>query len=112
MRGINCGVVAAALLAAAWSLDPAMAEELRDPVRPSSTGVEANPRVANVAGGCIALQHEGPVVAARLIVRNSTRPDVGPYRVKLPGYATNPDDPSTDAYAPFLIEARPGDTLR
>jgi FtsP/CotA-like multicopper oxidase with cupredoxin domain len=50
------------------------------------------------------------VRAASLIVRNTVRPDVGPYRVTLPGYATEGD--ATDHYAPFVIEAQPGDTLR
>src|SRR5205807_899711 len=51
------------------------------------------------------------VRAASLMVRNTVRPDVGPYRVTLPGYATE-QDPNGDHYAPFVIEVRPGDTLR
>ena len=43
------------------------------------------------------------------MVRNSLRNDVGPYSVTLPGYAT---DGIQDSYRPFLIKAKPGDTLR
>ena len=43
------------------------------------------------------------------MVRNSLRNDVGPYSVTLPGYAT---DGTQESYRPFLIKAKPGDTLR
>ena len=92
-------------------LGPAVAVELQQPVAPSSSGVVANPPVGNVANGCVPLGPASAIVAAHLIVRNSSRPDVGPYTVTLPGYATNAD-PSTDRYAPFIIEAPAGDTLR
>jgi hypothetical protein len=51
-------------------------------------------------------------VRAQLVVRNSSRNDVGPYRVTLPGYATGPTDGGEDSYRPFLIRAKPGDMLR
>jgi hypothetical protein len=61
--------------------------------------------------GC-PLAKPGPVVRAQLVVRNSSRNDVGPYRVTLPGYATGPTDGGEDSYRPFLIRAKPGDMLR
>jgi FtsP/CotA-like multicopper oxidase with cupredoxin domain len=50
-------------------------------------------------------------VRAQLVVRNSPR-NVGPYRVTLSGYARSPTDKGEDSYRPFLIRAKPGDTLR
>lgn len=49
---------------------------------------------------------------ARLIARDSIRHDVGPYSVKLPGYTNRPSDMGHDSYAPFIIQACRGDTLR
>jgi FtsP/CotA-like multicopper oxidase with cupredoxin domain len=49
---------------------------------------------------------------ARLIARDSIRHDVGPYTVKLPGYTKSPRDMGHDSYAPFIIQACRGDTLR
>jgi FtsP/CotA-like multicopper oxidase with cupredoxin domain len=102
----------AVTFASAWALVPAAAIELRDPVAPSSTGVVPNPPNPGGVGACTPLPAEGPVTAASLIVRNSNRPDVGPYTVQLPGYATDPVDPSKDRYAPFVIETKAGNTLR
>lgn len=48
----------------------------------------------------------------QLTVRSSPRDDVGPYTVTLPGYARPGLQPTADSYAPFLIEACRGDTLR
>ena len=115
MAGFRRRVIAACFASAATGattltttlatmLGPAVAVELQQPVAPSSSGVVANPPVGNVANGCVPLGPAGTIVAAHLIVRNSSRPDVGPYTVTLPGYATNAD-PSTDRYAPFIIEA-------
>ncbi len=61
---------------------------------------------------CPALGPPGHIVRSRLIARDTARADVGPYTVTLPGYATDPADATRDSYAPFLIEAKPGDTLR
>ncbi len=88
---------------------PGRAAELVQPVLLSATGEAANPAVP---AGCTLLGPESTVRYARLIVRNTVRHDVGPYAVQLPGYATNLSDPSNDSYAPTLIAANPGDTLR
>ncbi len=111
MHVIRC-VVVAMTFASAWELVPAAAVELRDPVAPNTAGVVANPPNPGGVGPCTPLPAEGPVTAASLIVRNSNRPDVGPYTVQLPGYATDPIDPSKDRYAPFVIETKAGNTLR
>lgn len=54
----------------------------------------------------------GPVVPGRLVIRNTDRPDVGSYTVKLPGYSTSLEVLDYDSYRPFLVTAMPGDTLR
>ena len=54
----------------------------------------------------------GPIVPGRLVVRDTDRPDVGPYTVKLPGYGTGSEALGQDSYRPFLVTAAPGDTLR
>jgi len=74
------------------------AGELRDPPRLSAFG--------RAADGC----GQGPVL--NLAVRESLRRDVGPYAVRLHGYAGNPRQPGRDSYAPPLIEAHAGTTLR
>ena len=80
------------------------ADELKSPLDPSKdVAPDPAPSV-----GC-SLSAPGPVVKAKLVVRNSLRNDVGPYSVTLPGYAT---DGKQDSYRPFLIRAKPGDTLR
>lgn len=54
----------------------------------------------------------GLVSPGRLVIRDTNRPDVGPYAVTLPGYAADPASAAADSYRPFLIAAAPGDTLR
>jgi FtsP/CotA-like multicopper oxidase with cupredoxin domain len=83
------------------------ADELKPPLVPSP---DINPDP--VPGVGCTLPKPGPVVRAQLVVRNSSRNDVGPYRVTLPGYATGRTDKGEDSYRPFLIKAKPGDTLR
>lgn len=77
---------------------PAGAAELREPPR--------LPVLRHAADGC----GRGPVLD--LSVRESLRRDVGPYAVRLHGYVGNPRQPGADSYAPPLIEAAPGTTLR
>jgi hypothetical protein len=98
-----------ALTAAA---NPGLADELLALNPPSSTQVEDGD------GTLCNLGAIGPVVRARLVVRD-TRRAVGPYVVRLPGYATADSEASTkddvdaiDSFAPFIIRAKPGDTLR
>jgi FtsP/CotA-like multicopper oxidase with cupredoxin domain len=91
----------------AWS-STVPAAELRQPVKPNAGSVVP---LLQVQPGCPPPPASKAVRAASLIVRNTMRPDVGPYRVTLPGYATE-GDASGDHYAPFVIEAQPGDSLR
>lgn len=77
---------------------PAQGAELRDPPR--------LPVLGQAADGC----GRGPVLG--LAVRQSLRRDVGPYAVRLHGYVGNARQPGGDSYAPPLIEAMPGTTLR
>ena len=83
------------------------ADELKPPLAPSSD-VSPDP----VPGAGCTLPKPGDVVWAELVLRNSSRADVGPYRVTLPGYATGSTAKGEDSYRPFLIRAKPGDTLR
>ena len=77
---------------------PAGATELREPPRLTVLG-----QAGDACG-------RGPVL--NLAVRESLRRDVGPYAARLHGYAGNPRQPGADSYAPPLIEATPGTTLR
>ena len=54
--------------------------------------------------------HASPSV--NLYVRESPRRDVGPYAVKLPGYAVGPRDKGRDSYAPMILSACPGDEMK
>jgi FtsP/CotA-like multicopper oxidase with cupredoxin domain len=83
------------------------ADELKPPLVPSSA-ISPDP----VPGAGCTLPKQGLVVPAQLAVRNSSRNDVGPYRVTLPGYAKVAADKGEDSYRPFLIRGKPGDTLR
>src|SRR5579871_3983546 len=84
------------------------ATELLAPLPLSDTGVvDAPPSGA----GC-ALPSPGPLRKSLLFVRDTVRSDVGPYNVKLPGYATDSTDAAHDTYRPYLIRSKPGDTLR
>ncbi len=82
--------------------------ELQPPISLRSPGVTSYPP----DDGCTRLGPLGPVDPAALIVRDTPRPDVGPYKVSLPGYATNPTSTSSDVYRPYLINTAPGHTLR
>jgi FtsP/CotA-like multicopper oxidase with cupredoxin domain len=82
------------------------ADDLQPPL-PMSTGVVDAPPLGS---GCT-LPAAGPLQKSLLIVRDTTR-TIGPYTVKLPGYATDPNDTAHDSYRPYLIRAKPGDSLR
>lgn len=81
------------------------AEDLQQPRLLNTVGLAATPPTGP---GCPATSSLGPRRFARLIVRDAMRPDVGPYTVQLPGYSTGREN----LYRPFIIKARPGDTLR
>ena len=92
------------------SLAPrAAAAELLDPVPLLTSGLAANPAPAS---GCTPPAETGPVDEFQVITRNTPRPDVGPYTVTLPGYATNLSSSAGDSYRPYLLRANPGDTIR
>lgn len=76
---------------------PAAAAELREP-RPLLT-------TAQPAGAC------GPGAAIGLVLRESLRPDVGPYAVSLPGYGQG-EDAAADRYAPYMMRIAGGQELR
>src|ERR1700730_15561212 len=82
------------------------ADDLMPPLS-LSTGVVDEPPLGP---GCT-LPAAGPLQKSLLIVRDTPR-IVGPYKVKLPGYATDPNDTANDSYRPYLIRAKPGDSLR
>jgi FtsP/CotA-like multicopper oxidase with cupredoxin domain len=103
--GFRSAVFIVALTA---SLSPGEATELLPPLFLSDTGVVNAPPLG---AGC-ALPSPGPLSKSLLIVRNTVRSDVGPYNVTLPGYATDSTDAAHDTYRPYLIRAKPGDTLR
>lgn len=85
---------------------PAEAGDLLPPLS-LSTGVVDAPAMGP---GCT-LSTAGPLQKGLLIVRDTTR-TVGPYNVQLPGYATDLNDTGSDSFRPYLIRARPGDSLR
>jgi FtsP/CotA-like multicopper oxidase with cupredoxin domain len=90
------------------SLSSGEATELLAPLTLLDTGVIDAPPLGS---GC-ALPSPGPLRKSLLFVRDTVRPDVGPYNVTLPGYATTSGDAAHDTYRPYLIRANPGDTLR
>jgi FtsP/CotA-like multicopper oxidase with cupredoxin domain len=98
----------AAAICVSAAIGVCSADELKPPLDPSGD-ISPDP----VPGAGCSLSKSGLVVKAQLVVRNSLRNDVGPYSVKqLPGYATGLTDKGQDSYRPFLIRAKPGDTLR
>ena len=99
---------ALAALATAGLLAPARSAELLDPIPLATSGLSANP---SPASGCTPAA-EGHVDEFLAVVRNSPRPDVGPYTVTLPGYSASSTTAAGDSYRPFLIQANPGDTIR
>ena len=107
---LMAGVALAALstFAPGQIVGRAGAAELLDPVPLLTSGLAANP---SPASGCTPAA-EGHVDEFQAVVRNSARPDVGPYTVTLPGYASNPGSAAADSYRPFLLQASPGDTIR
>jgi FtsP/CotA-like multicopper oxidase with cupredoxin domain len=82
------------------------ADDLKPPL-PLSTEVVDEPPLGP---GCT-LPAAGRLQKALLIVRDTPKA-VGPYTAKLPGYATDPNDTTHDSYRPYLITAKPGDSLR
>ena len=97
-------LVWATALSVSVAIGVCSADELKPPLEPSQ---DVGPDPAPGAG--CPLSKPAQVVKAKLVVRNSLRNDVGPYSVTLPGYAT---DGTQESYRPFLIKAKPGDTLR
>ena len=95
-----------------------LAAELQQPVPLPAAAVPtaASPDAVDPAGAqttCPALPPpSGPVLPGRLVIRDTDRPDVGPYTVTLPGYSSEVGFSGQDFYRPFVVEAQPGDTLR
>jgi FtsP/CotA-like multicopper oxidase with cupredoxin domain len=96
----------------------ACAAELQLPIPLYAAGVptDASPGASDPPGSrttCPALSPPtGTVNPGLLVIRDTDRPDVGPYTVQLPGYASDPNNLSQDSYRPFLMTASPGDALR
>ncbi len=109
--------LAYALLLAASTTD-ARAAELQQPVPLYAAGLptEASPDATDPPGSLTTCPATAPLTGlvspGRLVVRDTDRPDVGPYTVTLPGYAANPVSAASDSYRPFLLGVLPGDTLR
>ncbi len=112
---IAVAAIAPLLLAApdAWSV------ELQQPLPLYTSGLSADPSPdatspPGASSTCAPLPPvTGQVQPGRLVIRDTDRPDVGPYTVKLPGYGTGTGG-ATDQhfYRPFLATASPGDALR
>ncbi len=96
----------------------AKAAELQQPVALYASGlpIGSSPDATSPpgsTGACPALPAAtGPVSPGRLVIRDTPRPDVGPYTVTLPGYGTDPASAAADSYRPFVMAASPGDTVR
>ena len=94
----------------AWVLAAgAQGAELQQPIPLRAVGLVSSPPSDP---SCPALPLHGPIEAGRLVIRDTDRPDVGPYTVKLPGYGTSATPGAQDLYRPLLVTAEPGDTLR
>jgi FtsP/CotA-like multicopper oxidase with cupredoxin domain len=107
----------AALVALLCGVASAGAAELQPPTLLRATGLQATATsgATNPPGAssfCPSLPVAGSIDAARLVIRNTFRPDVGPYTAQLSGYATDPSSSAQDSYRPLLVTASPGDTLR
>jgi FtsP/CotA-like multicopper oxidase with cupredoxin domain len=105
--GRTVSVYQAGFASLCLSVGVAFADELKPPVVPQSDVSSSMEEGA----GCT-LAPPGPIVGVRLFVRNSERGDVGPYRVKLAGYALGSTDEGQDTFRPLVVRAKPGDTLR
>lgn len=98
------------LAAFVWVLAAgAQGAELQQPLSLHAIGLASSPPSDP---NCPALPLHGPIEAGRIVIRNTDRPDVGPYTVRLPGYGTSATPGTQDSYRPFLVTAAPGDTLR
>ena len=108
----------ACALVLATSTPNARAAELQQPVPLYAAGlpIGASPDATSPpgsVGACPSLPSPiGLVSPGRLVIRDTPRPDVGPYTVTLPGYGTNPASAAADSYRPFVMAALPGDTVR
>ena len=115
LQAISASLACSLLLAA---VPDATAAELQQPIPLYASGLPTGPSPGAVdppgaVATCPALPPlAGPVVPGRLFVRDTDRPDVGPYTVSLPGYAADPASAAADSYRPLLLAAAPGDTLR
>lgn len=87
----------ALLLAVLLAAPASQAAELREPLP-----LSAAPQPASACGS-------GRAVG--LVLRESLRPDVGPYAVTLAGYGQG-RDAAADRYAPYLLRLDPGGTTR
>ena len=109
--------LACALLLAASAPD-ARAAELQQPVPLYAAGLltGASPDATDPPGSLTTCSAPAPLTGlvspGRLVVRDTDRPDVGPYTVTLPGYAADSASAASDSYQPFLLRTLPGDTLR
>ena len=91
--------------------------ELQPPTLFSAGGSAISPSSASSSPpgaltNCPSLPPAGPTKSGQLIIRDTDRPDVGPYTVKLPGYTTDLRSAVKDSYRPYLVTAFPGNTLR
>lgn len=92
------GIIVAALTTVRLLVGhPAWSGELREP--------RALLPTPQPAGAC------GSGRATGLVLRESRRPDVGPYAVTLSGYGQG-NDPAADSYAPYLLRLDPGSSTR
>jgi len=119
MRMLYVQAMAAPLACSLFAAVPgAKAAELQPPTPLYAVGLptDASPDSASPPGSLVTCPAVPPLSGAvspgRLVVRDTPRPDVGPYTGLLPGYAADPASSANDSYRPFLFESHPGDTLR
>ena len=111
--------IAAAIAPLLLAAPAAWSAELQQPTLLPTNGLtgESSPDATDPPGAvttCAPLPPvTGQVQGGRLVIRDTDRPDVGPYTVKLPGYGTGlGGDTDQHFYRPFLATAQPGDALR
>ncbi len=115
VQAVSASLACSFLLAA---MPDTKAAELQQPTPlyasglPTGSSPEATDPPGALATCAAPAPVSGPVSPGRLVIRDTNRPDVGPYTVTLPGYGTDPTSAAADSYRPFLLEVSPGDTLR
>ncbi len=116
MRTPNIAI-AALVPACLLAVPGAHGAEMQQPVPLYTAGLldNASPDATNPpgsSGACSSLPPTGPVSPGQIVVRNTDRPDVGPYTVTLPGYGMGAQPGDQQFYRPLVATVPAGGSLR